>query len=57
VLPVEDPQNPGAAVPNAHREKAVYARPVLVVFGSVAKLTQNGDGSGTDGGPATMMCL
>ncbi len=40
--------------------KKPYAPPSLVVYGSVAKLTQTQDGSGTDGGPvgmSLMMCL
>ena len=39
--------------------KKVYAPPVLKDHGSVAKLTQNGQGSGVDGGSAgmRMMCV
>lgn len=39
--------------------KRVYVRPSLVVYGSIAKLTQNGTGSGQDGGPVGMnkVCL
>ena len=32
------------------RAKKVYAPPRLVEYGSIAKLTQNGAGSGADGG-------
>jgi len=31
--------------------KKPYDTPSLVVYGTVARLTQNGSGSGTDGGP------
>ena len=39
--------------------RKAYAPPSLVVYGSIAKLTQDGNGSGTDGGPVGMqkMCL
>jgi len=39
--------------------KKAYATPRLWVYGSIAKLTQNGSGSGTDGGTGTsmMVCL
>jgi len=41
------------------RAKLVYFPPTLLEFGSIAKLTQTGAGSGTDGGTGTMqmMCL
>jgi len=54
------PQDQVLAVPKADRDKRAYVRPVLVVFGSVAKLTQSGNGSGADGGTIpgmTMPCL
>jgi hypothetical protein len=38
---------PGKAPP---AEKSAYQTPKLVVYGSLAKLTQNGNGSGDDGG-------
>jgi hypothetical protein len=41
-------------------KKKPYATPKLVAFGTVSKLTQNGAGSGADGGvPGYMarMCL
>ncbi len=37
-----------------------YVSPCLVEYGSIAKLTQNGQGSGNDGGPNAgmmMVCL
>jgi hypothetical protein len=36
-----------------------YKTPRLTVFGQVSKLTQGGNGTGTDGGPAgmSMQCL
>ncbi len=34
-----------------------YQKPRLVAYGSVAKLTQGGAGSLTDGGMANMTCL
>lgn len=37
--------------------KSKYISPTLVEYGSVAKLTQNGSGSGTDGGGAGMMMV
>jgi len=39
--------------------KKVYARPSLVEYGSIAKLTQSGSGSGADGGAIgmSMVCL
>jgi hypothetical protein len=39
--------------------KKVYAPPRLVEYGNIAKLTQTGAGTGTDGGSAgmQMMCL
>lgn len=40
--------------------KKIYSSPSLIEYGSVAKLTQSGNGSGTDGGivPGMMMvCL
>lgn len=39
--------------------KRSYARPSLVTYGSIAKLTQGGAGSGGDGGSAgmSMVCL
>jgi hypothetical protein len=39
--------------------KNPYQRPELTVYGDVGKLTQNGNGSGTDGGSVgmSMMCL
>jgi hypothetical protein len=51
------PQSPEVAARNSEREKRAYARPVLVVFGSVVKLTQNIAGSGADGGSATQSML
>jgi hypothetical protein len=37
----------------------VYTSPRLTHYGAVSKLTQNGNGTGTDGGPAgmNMNCL
>jgi hypothetical protein len=45
--------------PPAPGRKRPYTRPSLVTFGTVAKLTQTGFGSGLDGGGGTMemMCL
>ena len=40
--------------------KKPYVTPKLVAYGSVSKLTQSGQGSGTDGGPPgfmAKMCL
>jgi len=40
--------------------KKPYVTPCLVEYGSVAKLTQNGNGTGADGGMTAgmmMMCL
>jgi hypothetical protein len=40
--------------------KSMYLSPSLVEYGSVAKLTQNGQGSGADGGATAgmmMVCL
>ncbi len=40
--------------------KALYTPPTVVDYGSVAKLTQTGNGSGADGGAVagmTMTCL
>jgi hypothetical protein len=56
----KEPQGQVLAVPKVGREKRPYVRPVLVAFGSVAKLTQGGSGSGADGGTIpgmTMPCL
>ena len=40
-------------------EKKHYETPTIVEYGSVAKLTQSGQGSGNDGGAGSMMmqCL
>jgi hypothetical protein len=45
--------------PHEPEPKKPYAPPRLVAYGSVTKLTQNGLGSGTDGGSAgkTRHCL
>jgi hypothetical protein len=48
-----DKQEPG-------KRKRAYSKPRLTEFGDIAKLTQNGFGSGVDGGGAAgmmMMCL
>lgn len=44
--------------PGGQARKA-YLAPRLVEYGSIAKLTQNGNGSGADGGSAgmRMVCL
>lgn len=39
------------------QEKAKYTSPRLTVYGSVANLTRNGRGSGTDGGSAGMSMM
>ena len=42
------------------KKKLAYKKPVLVAYGHIAKLTQNGTGSGIDGGVGgvmAMMCL
>ena len=41
-------------------DREPYSRPKLTRYGSISKLTQNGAGSGPDGGPMNamaMMCL
>ncbi len=39
--------------------KKQYGEPALVAYGSISKLTQDGEGSGFDAGPAgmTRQCL
>lgn len=39
--------------------RRAYVQPSLVMYGSIAKLTQTGNGSGLDGGGVgmTMVCL
>lgn len=52
-MPLENgPQAPNAASNEAERQKRTYTQPVLMVFGSVVKLTQLQSGSGADGGVA-----
>lgn len=37
--------------------KATYSSPTLKIFGSVSNLTQNGNGTGTDGGTVGMQMM
>jgi hypothetical protein len=56
----KNPEGQVSTPPKAGCEKRPYVRPALVAFGSVAKLTQSGSGSGADGGTIpgmTMPCL
>ena len=51
-------QVPPVAHPvDVDRAKAVYSVPLLRVYGSVSKLTQNGTGSGGDGGVTPGMTM
>jgi hypothetical protein len=57
------PQPQGAESLNQESQpemlKKTYSSPSLMEYGSIAKLTQGGNGSGADGGPAgmSMVCL
>jgi hypothetical protein len=48
-----------AAIEAIQRQEAKkgYVPPRLREYGSIAKLTQNGNGSGNDGGTGTMMMV
>ena len=37
--------------------KMKYEKPVLIEYGTLAKLTRGGGGGGNDGGSPTMICL
>lgn len=51
---ISRPADAGASV---KRELKPYSPPRLQIYGSVAKLTQNAAGSGTDGGMTAGMTL
>jgi len=58
------PRPQGAELSNQESQpevvKKIYSSPSLLEYGSVAKLTQSGTGSGADGGPIPgmmMVCL
>ena len=48
-----------AATRRGSQTKKAYIAPNLVEYGSIEKLTQNGNGTGADGGPVgmQMVCL
>jgi hypothetical protein len=50
----QDATKSGNAVPQNAPRKRPYVPPRLVSYGDVASLTQNGNGSGLDGGPPGM---
>jgi len=45
--------------PSETKKRRPYREPALVEYGSISKLTQNGSGSGADGGSAgmNMVCI
>ena len=57
---LDESRSSNIAAPGSRIVKKTYLSPSLVEYGSVAKLTQSGMGSGTDGGTMAgfmMMCL
>lgn len=57
--PVQGTQAAAATKPGGQAKKA-YIAPSLVEYGSIEKLTQSGNGTGTDGGSVAgmqMQCL
>ena len=53
-MPKQDEQKPE---PRQPATKRVYARPTLIEYGSVSKLTKGGGSQVSDGGSTQMMCL
>ena len=56
---LDESRSANSAAPGSTMKKT-YLSPSLVEYGSVAKLTQSGNGSGVDGGPTAgmmMVCL
>jgi len=54
---VKDANTLPAADPSRKAARKPYAPPKLQLYGSVAKLTRNGNGTGADGGAGTMMMV
>jgi len=50
-------KDPSPKKPEPSKRKRVYSKPRLTEFGDIAKLTQNGFGSGADGGGAANMMM